>query len=607
MIPESLSPIANHLWQSTLFAGAAWLLTLALRKNSARVRHWLWVAAALKFLVPFSFLIALGTHVPWRAAQASPQASVSIALDQVSQPFALPSTSSPVVATVARASMVPAIVWTLWVCGLIGVGATWLIRWRRIAAAVRTASPVDLDLPIRAICSPAFIEPGIFGVFRPVLLLPEGIFEHLTPEQWNAVVAHELCHVRRRDNLIGLMQMFVETIFWFHPLTWWIGKQICQERERACDEEVVKLGNEPRVYARGILKVCELYLESPMPCVAGISGSNLRMRIEAILNERLVKNLNGGTKALLAAAGLFAIAAPIAIGLLHGVATAQSPDVPDWQTRAGGKMAFEVASVKPSREFRPPNFPLDLGNAKASGGRLSGTLPLVLCVAFAYKLLPADISTQLPKSFPRDGFDIEARAPGNPTKDQMRLMMQSLLADRFKLRVHFETHEGPVFALTLVRPGHTGPKLHPHADGPACPGSFEMPNPFPSRNASDAFPPGCGTSQIAGALIGGRDLTMEIIAQETIRIYGSLAGEVDRPVVDQTGLKGRYDFTLQLQPGTLRLPVSVAPPNPDAPPADPTGTPFLNALRDQLGLKLVSSKGPIRKLVIDHAEPPSAN
>jgi bla regulator protein blaR1 len=96
-----------------------------------------------------------------------------------------------------------------------------------------------------------------------------------------------------------------------------------------------------------------------------------------------------------------------------------------------------------------------------------------LTFAFAYKLMPAEISTQLPKSFPMDPFDIEARAAGNPTKDQMRLMMQSLLADRFRLRVHFETRDGPVFALTLVRPGETGPKLRPHADGPACPDSFD--------------------------------------------------------------------------------------------------------------------------------------
>jgi uncharacterized protein (TIGR03435 family) len=299
-----------------------------------------------------------------------------------------------------------------------------------------------------------------------------------------------------------------------------------------------------------------------------------------------------------------------AVSVAIAVVAAQSPGVPDWQNAAGGKMAFEVASVKPAKVPRPPNFPLNLGDAKTPGGRLSGTYPLVLCAAFAYKLMPAQISTQLPKSFPTDSFDIEARGAGNPTKDQMRLMMQSLLADRFKLRVHFETREGPVFALTLVRPGNTGPKLRPHADGPACPDSFEMfPTSNPPPNANDAFPPVCGWTQIRttpnGTLLGARDMTVEAFAEEAIHNFGSLAGEVDKPVVDQTGLKGRYDFTLELAAGTVSF--FPAPPNPDAPPTDPKGTPFLNALREQLGLKLVSSKGPIRKLVIDHVEQPSEN
>jgi bla regulator protein blaR1 len=292
-----------------------------------------------------------------------------------------------------------------------------------------------------------------------------------------------------------------------------------------------------------------------------------------------------------------------------GVITAQSPGVPAWQTAAGGKMAFEVASVKPAKGFRPPIFPLNLGDAKTPGGRFSGTFPLVICVAFAYKLMPAQVSTRLPKSFPTDAFDIEARAAGNPTKDQMRLMMQSLLADRFKLKVHFEAREGPVFALTLVRPGHTGPKLRPHADGPACPDSFEMSTPViaaPPGTTSDVFPPACGTTTTRGTgngtLVGARDMTVEAFAEEAIHGFGSLAGEIDKPVVDQTGLKGRYDFTLELPAGTLSF--SATPPNPDA---APNGTPFLDALRGQLGLKLVSSKGPIRELVIDHVEKPSAN
>src|SRR5579863_4005111 len=150
---------------------------------------------------------------------------------------------------------------------------------------------------------------------------------------------------------------------------------------------------------------------------------------------------------------------------------AQSPDVPDWQTAAGGKMAFEVASVKPSKVFKPPGFALDYGDAKTPGGRLSTSFPLLAYISFAYKLSPSEMRAaaldQLPKSIGTDLFEIEARGAGNPTKDQMRLMMQSLLADRFKLAVHFESREGPVFALTLVKPGQTGPKLRPHAEGSA--------------------------------------------------------------------------------------------------------------------------------------------
>jgi uncharacterized protein (TIGR03435 family) len=292
---------------------------------------------------------------------------------------------------------------------------------------------------------------------------------------------------------------------------------------------------------------------------------------------------------------------------------AQTPGVPDWQTAAGGKMAFEVASVKPTKKprFPPGIFPLDIGNAKTAGGRFSGTFPVKAFVAFAYKLLPAEISTKLPESFSQENlFEIEARAPGNPTKDQMRLMMQSLLAERFKLRVHFETREGPVFALTLVRPGQIGPKLRPHGDGPACPDSFDMNSvTTPPRHANDPFPPACGSIQSTRAanstLLGARDVTVEAIAEGAIYGMGSLIGEVDKPVVDRTGLKGSYDFRLELPLGTFSF--SLAPPNPGAQAADPKGTPFLNALREQLGLKLVSSKGPIRKLVIDHIEPPSGN
>jgi len=587
MTPESLSPIANHLWQSTLFACAAWPLTLALRKYPARVRHWLWVAAALKFLVPFSILIALGSHVQWRAEQASPQATVSTALDRVSQPFALPASSSPVVATEVPPHIVPAIVWTLWACGFLGVGATWLIRWRRIAAAVRNASPVDLDIPIRAICSPTFIEPGIFGVFRPVLLLPEGIFEHLTPEQWKAVVAHELCHVRRRDNLIGLMQMFVETIFWFYPLTWWIGKQIGQERERACDEEVVKLGNEPRVYARGILKVCELYLESPMPCVAGISGSNLRMRIETILNGRLVKNLNGGTKALLAAAGLFAVAAPIAIGLLHGVTLRAQTVPPD--------LRFEVASVKAA--FPDPGTPARWSGVPGPNnndpGRFSARRPLVNLVLTAYDIPIYRLVDPDDRLMPL--VDVEAKMPTDTTREQFNVMLQNLLADRLGLKVHWAGREIDMYALVVTK---GGPKFKVAAlDSPQASDDASK-NGGPDKVGSNGFPiPPPGNGPWIGAAPGGK---MGMRGhKETVAELASAIGPRTLPglLTDATGLTGKYDYTIFWSMSATSAAWHGTPIT-----GDTDGPSIFDAVQDQLGLKIEKRKEPVQVLVVDHVE-----
>jgi bla regulator protein BlaR1 len=293
---------------------------------------------------------------------------------------------------------------------------------------------------------------------------------------------------------------------------------------------------------------------------------------------------------------------------------AQSPELTDWEKAAGGKMAFDVASVKPTK-FDPgklpllPNLPLDLGDAKPPGGRFSAGFGLSAYVSFAYKILTSEIRG-LPK-WADTSFDIEARAAGNPTKDQMRLMMQSLLADRFKLRVHFETKEGPVFALTLVKPGKLGPKLHPHSEGPPCPESFEMIKPFApisSPKAGVAFPPQCGWAQTVGTSdgtwIGSRNTTMGSLAHD-IYAYGPLFGEVGKPVVDQTGLEGRFDYVLEFPAGMISL--FPKPPNPDDPLSEPKGTPLLNALRQQLGLKLTPDKGPVRALVIDHVEKPSEN
>ena len=293
----------NHLWQSTLCAAVAWLLTLALRKNRAAVRYWIWLAASVKFLIPFSLLVSAGNQFEWRAAPSIAPSQFSFVMDQMTQPFASPALSSPVPIPATPPNFVP-ILFTVWFGGIaIGV-FVWIRSWLRVHAALRAARPLGVRLPIPVLSSATRLEPGVFGIVRPVLLLPEGIADHLSPEQLEAVLAHELCHVRRLDNLTAAVHMVVETVFWFHPLVWWIGKRLADERERACDEEVLQLGSEPYVYAESILRVCKFYLQSPLDCVSGITGSDLRKRIRGIMTNRVSQKLTAGRKLLLAAAGL---------------------------------------------------------------------------------------------------------------------------------------------------------------------------------------------------------------------------------------------------------------------------------------------------------------
>src|SRR5678816_2318185 len=123
------------------------------------------------------------------------------------------------------------------------------------------------------------LEPGVFGIVRPVLLWPRDIETRLDDAQVRAILAHELAHVRRRDNLFAAVHMVVEAIFWFHPLVWWIGSRLVEERELACDEEVLRMGCEPTDYVQGILKVCRFYTESPLPCISGVTGADIKKRL----------------------------------------------------------------------------------------------------------------------------------------------------------------------------------------------------------------------------------------------------------------------------------------------------------------------------------------
>jgi len=588
----------NHIWQSTAFAAAAGSLALACRKNRAHVRYSLWLSASIKFLIPFSLLVSLGTHIP--AAEKMPLVisapAASYTVIQIAEPFLDP---GPAIAPAHHRDWMPWAVLIIWSCGFAAISSIRLRGWRRVRNALRASVRMDIPAPIEIRSSPGLLEPGVVGGFRPVVLLPAGIQARLTPPQLEAVLAHEFCHARRGDNLTAALHMMVEAIFWFHPLVWWIGARLIEERERACDEAVLALGSEPREYAEGILNICKSYVESPLACVSGVTGSDLKDRIHAILSPDLVRDLNLPKKLILAVAGVAALAAPVVVGMIHLPAAHAQP-------AGSGTLNFEVASVKPNKSNDPPisNFPLGPGDVYVRNGGLfsASGYPLITYIAFAYKLIGNQaqfVIPQLPGWATAERFDIQARAAGDPGKDQMRLMMRSLLAERFKLAIRYEDREVPVFAFVLAKSEKTGPQLRPHLDTTPCPTERAS---MSTPDVDHGFPLFCNgiyplpPSTPGRIRLGARNVTIGFIADSL-----SAGANVGRPIIDQTGLTGRFDFNLEWIPDRESLPPGV-----ELPP-DSSGPSFAEALQEQMGIRMQPQKHTMNVLVIDHVEHPSAN
>jgi uncharacterized protein (TIGR03435 family) len=403
-----------------------------------------------------------------------------------------------------------------------------------------------------------------------------------------AILAHELCHARRRDNLTAAVHMAVEAIFWFHPLVWWLGARLTEERERACDEEVVRMGGEPQIYAESILKVCEFYLASPVACAAGVTGGELKKRIEGIMTNRFTRDLTFGKKLLLAAVALVAVAGPIAIGLTNA---------PQGRAQSPTALEFDAASVKLS----PPGSPNGIRMRALGGGPGTSDPGLFRCTncTLADVVLKAYDIEKYQLSGPAwldSEFLITAKVPAGATKEQFRLMLQDLLAERFKLALHREKKDVPGYALVV---GKDGPKLKESVEAePAQAPQGDPPKITLDKNLFVIFPPGYPANGIFSYKngdnlfsTGAGKASMEQLALELTR-------QLRQPVVDATGLKGKYDFVLYW---ALELPAPPTAPEGEFPVAS-TPLPTLSDALQRLGLKVERKKVPADVLVIDHIE-----
>jgi bla regulator protein BlaR1 len=568
-----LSPLANHLWQSTLCAAAAWLLTLLLRDNRAAARYWIWLAASVKFAIPFSLLVSAGSHFGIRTDHVIGTPEFSLVMNEIGRPFVLATPAARLVDVPAASHNFSAIFFGVWLCGFSISAVSWFRWWHHMRTARRAARPLEMGLPIAVVSTPTRLEPGVFGVRKPVLMLPEGITERLTAAQLQAVLAHELCHVRRRDNLTAAIHMVVEAVFWFHPVMWFIRTRLIEERERACDEDVLSKAADPQIYAEGILNVCKLYLESPLICASGVTGADLKKRIAAIMAHRTARPLDWQRKSALIAAAVLALFVPIAIGVLCA-----PPSHAQSQSVTPSADAFEVATIKPNRTGARNS-----GFKRFTGGVLNATnIPLRMLIAFAYDL-PQDQIQEGPGWIDTDRYDILAKpdrssdSGGAPATDlsmeMIRRRTRSLMVDRFKLTLRKETRQLPVYELLLASGG-----------------------PKHLKEATE------GTPDLVtnGHHVTCRRSSMAFFA----KVF--LTGQLGKPVLDKTGIAGEFDFAMDWAPDEVQ-PKHPGDAAEERNAADPLGPSLFAALQEQLGLKLTATKGPVEILVVSHAEKPTEN
>lgn len=314
--------IATHLWQSTLCLGVAALLCAALWHAPARTRQRIWLCASLKFLVPFSAIAAAGRQAATWVPALMPSGG-SAAPGWLDRSLAMWNLDVVGGAAAGGFGLHPGTstalgLVTIWATGAAALVAWRWRQWRAVSALARAATPLvagrEADAlrdvrrrpsrPQRIVLGqcPSAIEPGVYGIFRPRLLWPAGLSARLGDAELRAVLTHEAVHVDRRDNLAAALQVVVETVFWFHPGVWWLGARLIDERERACDEEVLEMGTDPRSYAAGILEVCGFCLRAPTVFLAGVGGSDLARRIERIVRHATPAAPAPAVRVLLAAA-----------------------------------------------------------------------------------------------------------------------------------------------------------------------------------------------------------------------------------------------------------------------------------------------------------------
>jgi len=504
----------------------------------------------------------------------------------------LPAAVRARVSSVRSAPFLPWVV-IFWLFGAVAfwirLAGGWVVAARMRSKLVRRAPPewqeilrrlglrIGLSRPVQLLISALVQVPTVVGWLRPVVLVPVGALGGLPAEQLEAVLLHELAHIRRHDYLVNILQSVAEALLFYHPAVWWVSGDIRRERELCCDDLAVAVSGDALTYARALAQL-ESYRPAHLGAAVAANGGSLVDRIARVLGQSRPAVRTGLGPCVLTVAILLVVAAYGLFGQSEAHPTFQSVSIKrntsDWSERLQHAMGMGVnSSLRLLIQFAyaPRDNPMNGHWLPLLGSQVVGG--------------PAWIDSE--------GYDIQAKPAANTDPKQVWLMWQTLLADRFKLRLHRETRELPIYDLTVAK---GGPKL-PAAKAAGC----------------VSFPPGTKPHQVPGKVdcgyvsgpFGGftsgvfRIMGRKVHVADLVRELASVLG---RPVLDKTGFTGEFDLDLSFTAdgALMGFPVSGGPTDPNLPN-------IFAALEQQLELKLVPAKGQVEVLVIDHAERPAEN
>lgn len=556
MNTRDLLLLANHLWQSSIFATAVWLVTLTLKKNRAAVRYSLWLAASVKFLIPFSLLVSAGGLVRWRTVSIPRHIHSLSVIETVSQPFLRAGQITNQMNT-PTADSVGLVLSGIWTCGFAATLIFWVSCWHRIGVARRNSKPLSLGSPVPVFSTASRMEPGVFGLRKPVVLLPGGMTDHLSPAQLDLVLAHEMCHITRRDNLTAAIQMAVETVFWFYPVVWWIRAQLVTERELACDEAICEQGYTPEEYAECILKVCRFYVTSTSIWHPGVTGASLKRRIGAMLTNSKPERLGIRKNIIVALLASSAVIAPVVVGIINA---------PPIEAQSSTEhLQFDSASIKLSNNDSDAGIILHGLHSVSVNGTVIDLIESAYGVERKQIIGGPDWLTSEP-------YQIEGQSRNTVTERRARAALQELLADKFNLKVRREQNKVEAYALM-------------------------------GRPSSQITGPNAPAGLLRVAVYHGF-VWLQGTAVTTEQLVNRLSTFSDRPIHDRTGYEGRLDVDLQFATAVPKSDNALIRPMVSSP--DKRRPPIAEAVREQLGLELKMVTDSVNCLVVEQVSRPSS-